>query len=391
MTSRPTVSVYDAESDKIDGSSNMPAVFSAPIRDDLVSFCHSNMALNRRQAHAVYHLAGHEHSAESWGTGRAVARIPRISGSGTHRSGQGAFGNMCRKGRMFAPLKIWRKWQRKVNTNQKRNAVASALAAAACGPLVMARGHKIDDVPELPLVVDSLNKEKTASLLKSLDNLGCAGDLARVNSSKNTRAGQGKLRNSRFTLRKGPLIIYGDENSQVKQSARNLPGVDTCHVSRLNLLQLAPGGHLGRLVIFTKDAFDSLDNVFGTYREKGVQKGGFQLGRSLMSCADLARIINSDQIQTKLRMQRVSTDVSSKGKKNPLKNKTLMQRLNPNSKAARAAEEKAVEARKAARAAALKQKRSKAGKKEKAMRTKRQAALGEGLEESFRVAHQKIP
>ena len=88
MTARPTVSVYDAESDsKIDGSSNMPAVFSAPIRDDLVSFCHSNMALNRRQAHAVYHLAGHEHSAESWGTGRAVARIPRISGSGTHRSG----------------------------------------------------------------------------------------------------------------------------------------------------------------------------------------------------------------------------------------------------------------------------------------------------------------
>merc|ERR1712110_198221 len=223
-TARPTVSVYDAESDKIDGSSTMPAVFTAPIRDDLVTFCHSNMALNRRQAHAVYHLAGHEHSAESWGTGRAVARIPRISGSGTHRSGQGAFGNMCRKGRMFAPLKIWRKWQRKVNTNQKRNAVASALAAAACGPLVMARGHKIDDVPELPLVVDSLNKEKTAALLKSLDNLGCAGDLSRVRSSKNTRAGQGKMRNSRFTLSKGPLIIYGDENSQVKQSARNVPG-----------------------------------------------------------------------------------------------------------------------------------------------------------------------
>merc|ERR1719367_2575028 len=179
MTSRPTVSIYDAESEKIDGSSTMPTVFSAPIRDDLVTFCHSNMALNRRQAHGVYHLAGHEHSAESWGTGRAVARIPRISGSGTHRSGQGAFGNMCRKGRMFAPLKL-------------------------------------DDVPELPLVVDSLNKEKTAQLLKSLDNLGCAGDLTRVRSSKKLRAGQGKMRNSRFTLRKGPLIVYGDENPLVK-------------------------------------------------------------------------------------------------------------------------------------------------------------------------------
>jgi large subunit ribosomal protein L4e len=158
----------------------------------------------------------------------------------------------------------------------------------------------------------------------------------------------------------------------------------------LNLLQLAPGGHIGRLIVFTKDAFESLDNIFGTYRERGVQKGGFQLGRNMMSCADLARIINSDQIQSKLRMQRVNTDVSSKGKKNPLKNKTLMQRLNPNSKAARAAEEKAIEARKTARAAALKQKRSKAGKKEKAVRTKRHNALEEGLEESFRVAHQAI-
>lgn len=184
MTSRPTVSVYDADTEAIDGSANMPSVFSAPIRDDLVQFCHSNMALNRRQAHGVYHMAGHEHSAESWGTGRAVARIPRISGSGTHRSGQGAFGNMCRKGRMFAPLKIWRNWHRKVNLNQKRNAVASALAASACAPLVQARGHRIDSVPELPLVVNILNGSTTKGLLASLGNLGAGDDLTRVRKSK---------------------------------------------------------------------------------------------------------------------------------------------------------------------------------------------------------------
>jgi ribosomal protein L4 len=33
-------------------------------------------------------------SAESWGTGRAVSRIPRVPGGGTHRAGQGAFGNV---------------------------------------------------------------------------------------------------------------------------------------------------------------------------------------------------------------------------------------------------------------------------------------------------------
>lgn len=52
-------------------------------------------------------------------TGRAVARIPRVSGGGTHRAGQGAFGNMCRSGRMFAPTKTWRKWHVKLSQGQK--------------------------------------------------------------------------------------------------------------------------------------------------------------------------------------------------------------------------------------------------------------------------------
>jgi hypothetical protein len=48
----------------------------------------ASMAKNRRQAYAVSEKAGHQTSAESWGTGRAVARIPRVGGGGTHRSGQ---------------------------------------------------------------------------------------------------------------------------------------------------------------------------------------------------------------------------------------------------------------------------------------------------------------
>lgn len=69
---------------------------------------------------------------------------------------------------MFAPLKIWRKWHAKCNVNQRRHAVASALAASACPPLVMARGHRIDKIPELPLVVDGLKGNQTKDLLASL-------------------------------------------------------------------------------------------------------------------------------------------------------------------------------------------------------------------------------
>jgi len=89
-------------------------------------------------------ISGHQTSAESWGTGRAVARIPRVRGGGTHRSGQGAFGNMCRGGRMFAPTKTWRRWHRRINVNQKRYALCSALAASAIPALVMSKGMYID-------------------------------------------------------------------------------------------------------------------------------------------------------------------------------------------------------------------------------------------------------
>merc|ERR1711966_176380 len=146
MAARPLVSVQsgsDAESSK---QVELPAVFLAPIRPDIVQFVHTSMNKNKRQAYAVNKDAGHQTSAQSWGTGRAVARIPRVAGGGTSRAGQGAFGNMCRGGRMFAPTKSYRKWTRKVSVNQRRYAVVSAIAASAIPALVMARGHKVDEV-----------------------------------------------------------------------------------------------------------------------------------------------------------------------------------------------------------------------------------------------------
>lgn len=137
---------------------------------------------------------------------------------------------------MFAPLKTWRRWHRKININQKRHAVASALAASAVTPLVFARGHRVNDVPELPLVLNNLNAETTKTLLTTLRKFGVGEELKRTRESRKIRQGHGKMRNSRYVVRKGPLIIYGDENNLVKRTARNLPGVDTLHVGRLNLL-----------------------------------------------------------------------------------------------------------------------------------------------------------
>merc|ERR1711896_104294 len=195
MAARPTVTVQST-TDDADSSTQLPAVFLAPIRPDIVQFVHTSMNKNRRQAYAVNKDAGHQTSAESWGTGRAVARIPRVPGGGTHRAGQGAFGNMCRGGRMFNPTKTWRKWHRKINTNQKRYAVCSALAASALPSLVMARGHKVDQVPECPLVVDSAIEavNKTAKAMKVLAAIGASDDVDKSKASRQIRSGKGKMR-----------------------------------------------------------------------------------------------------------------------------------------------------------------------------------------------------
>lgn len=73
-------------------------------------------------------------------------------------------------------------------------------------------------------------------------------------------------------MRKGPLVIYKNTNVKLVKAVRNIPGVEICNVNRLNLLQLAPGGHLGRFVIWTQDAFAELDTIFGTYANRGSQK-----------------------------------------------------------------------------------------------------------------------
>jgi len=328
--SRPLVSVYDPEiADSVVSTVTLPAVFTAPIRSDVVHYVHTLIAKNSRQAYAVAHRAGMESPAISWGTGRAVSRIPRVPGGGTSRSGQGAFGNMCRGGRMFAPTKIWRQWHKKVSVNQRRYAVASALAATAVPALVMARGHRIENVPEIPLVLsDSLNNvKKTKDASSILARIGADADVTKAKESRKIRSGAGKSRNRRYVQRRGPLVIY-DVSEGLDKAFRNISGVDLAVVDNLSLLDLAPGGHLGRFVIWTKGAFEKLDSLFGTYDESAQFKSGFNLPRSFMTNADLTRIINSDEIQSIVRPALKSKMVLPK-KTNPLRNKAARVALNP--------------------------------------------------------------
>ncbi|XP_057286512.1 60S ribosomal protein L4 isoform X4 [Pezoporus wallicus] len=332
---RPLISVYSEKGEALGKNVTLPAVFKAPIRPDVVNFVHTNLRKNNRQPYAVSELAGHQTSAESWGTGRAVARIPRVRGGGTHRSGQGAFGNMCRGGRMFAPTKTWRRWHRRVNTTQKRYAICSALAASALPALVMSKGHRIEEIPELPLVVEdkveSYKKTKEAVLL--LKKLKAWNDIKKVYASQRMRAGKGKMRNRRRIQRRGPCIIYNEDNGIIR-AFRNIPGITLLDVNKLNLLRLAPGGHVGRFCIWTESAFRKLDDLYGTWRKAATLKSDYNLPMHKMTNTDIGRIMRSQEIQKALRApkKKIRRRVL---KKNPLKNLRIMIKLNPYAKTMR--------------------------------------------------------
>lgn len=329
-TVRPVVSIYDSgnPSEKT-GSVPMPIALTIPLRPDLVRYVHTNVSKNKRQAYAVTPRAGYETAAESWGTGRAVARIPRAPGGGTHRAGQATFGNQARGGGMFCPTKIWRRWHRRVNVTQKRQAVVTCLAASSLPPLVMARGHRIGAVSELPLVVSNgiESVQKTKQAVELLKGVGCEEELQRIADSRKVRAGKGKMRNRRYVSRLGPLVIY-DEDNGIVRSMRNIPGVETMSVSRLNILRLAPGGNFGRFLIWTEGAFKKLNEIYGTLKSGAPLKKGFSLPRAPMENADVARIINSTEVQSCLK-PKLEPPKRFSVKKNPLKNMGVMAKLNP--------------------------------------------------------------
>ncbi|KAF3821814.1 hypothetical protein GH733_009856 [Mirounga leonina] len=189
------------------------------------------------------------------------AQISRVPGSGTQSSGQGAFGNMCRGGCVFAPTKARHHWHRIVNTTQQRYAMCSALAASALPALVMSKGHQTEEIPELVLVkTESYKETKEAVLL--LKKLKAWNDSKKVYASEQMGDGKSQMR---------PCVLYSEDNGIMK-AFRNILGITLLNVSKLSTLKLVPGEHVGRFCIWTESASRSLDDLRGTWRKAASLK-----------------------------------------------------------------------------------------------------------------------
>ena len=212
------------------------------------------------------------------------------------------------------------------------------MAASSVPALLLARGHQISTVPEVPLVINSevfasAAIARTSAALGLLKSVGATPDIEKVKKSRKLRAGKGKLRGRRHRQRRGPLVVYDPEvdGKELARAFRNIAGVETSSVFSLNLLQLAPGGHLGRFIIWTSSAFKALDTIYGSTTTPSALKKDFLLPSNVVSQADIGRLINSSEIQSVIRAAKGEARTKRAGvqKKNPLQNKQVLLRLNP--------------------------------------------------------------
>ncbi|MFW9925447.1 MAG: 50S ribosomal protein L4 [Candidatus Thorarchaeota archaeon] len=243
----------------------LPSHFDTPYRPDVIKRAVLSVQSRKRQPHGVDELAGKRNTAQSWQTGHGRSRMPRIKGSGTSAANKAGFAPGTVGGRVAHPPEARKVIVERINSKENRLAIRSAIAASANPEFVKARGHKIDNVPQIPMVVsDKLESVSTTKeVFEALIYLGLGDDLDRASNGRNIRAGKGKMRGRKMKTPKSLLIVVGSD-SGIGKAARNLPGVDITEVHGLNAELLAPGTHPGRLVVWTKSAIDRLEkeNLF---------------------------------------------------------------------------------------------------------------------------------
>lgn len=169
-------------------------------------------------------------------------------------------------------------------------------------------------------------------------------------------------------------MVYANDNVSLVKAFRNIPGVETINVNRLSLKALAPGGQLGRFVIYTQSAIQTLDSLFGNDRKVGQLKKGYQMLKPVLANADVSRLINSNEIQSVVNPVKTTFVAHYKQKKNALKNKKHMDALNPLAEETRKAARLTNDKNRQARQDAIGKKRSVSKDQKKALNQRKVAS-----------------
>ncbi|ADD03803.1 50S ribosomal protein L4 [Natrialba magadii ATCC 43099] len=234
------------------GSVDLPAVFDTQYRPDLIARAVRVAQANRKQDYGADEFAGKRTPAESFGSGRGMAHVPRQDGR-ARRVPQAV------KGRKAHPPKAEKDWSESINTKEKKLAVRSAIAATTDAEIVAERGHAFDDDAEIPVVVSDEFEDlhKTQEVVEFLEAAGLEDDIKRADEGRSVRAGQGKARGRKYKTPTSILFVTSSETGP-SRAARNLAGADVATAAEVNAEDLAPGAQPGRLTVWTESALEEV-------------------------------------------------------------------------------------------------------------------------------------
>ena len=246
----------------------LPYQFEESIREDIIARAVIAEQTKKYQPKGVFKLAGFQTTAEYRGRkeaygsikNRGISRLPR------EKLPKGRFGKVriipfAVKGRRAHPPKPEKILIEKINEKEYRKAISSAIAATAKKEFVAARGHILNGVKELPLIVENKFEDikKTKEVLNCLKALGLENEFQRA-EKRNRRSGVRERRKGGYKTPKTVLIIVSD-NKSIAKAANNLPGVDVKTIKNLDASSLAPGAQSGRLTVWSKDAIEELKKM----------------------------------------------------------------------------------------------------------------------------------
>ncbi|WP_338739272.1 50S ribosomal protein L4 [Haloplanus salilacus] len=228
------------------GTVDLPEVFETAYRPDLIKRAVLAAQANRKQAYGADPYAGLRTPAESFGSGRGMAHVPR-------ENGQGARVPQTVGGRKAHPPKAEKDQGKGINDKERKLAIRSAIAATTDADRVAERGHEFDEDLDLPLVVDDEFEDlvKTREVVDLLESLGVHADVERADEGRSVKAGQGKARGRKYREPSSILFVTSEEPSK---AARNLAGADVTTAAEVNAEELAPGTDAGRLTLWTESA-----------------------------------------------------------------------------------------------------------------------------------------
>nr|AJS12252.1 50S ribosomal protein L4P [uncultured archaeon] len=249
------------------GGLKLPEQFSEDIRPDLIKRAVLAQQNNTRQRYGASPRAGKRSSSKlsrrrrnyrgSYGIG--ISRVPRkiMSRHGTRMNWVGAMAPGTVGGRRANPPKPDKDYTQKINKQERRKAIRSAITATVSREIVEKRGHIAPK--DYPFIIEESFEKitKTKDVISALKLLGFEGDLTRA-EGKTIRYGKGKLRGRKYKKRKGPLIVVSDKCSALK-AANNIPGIDIVSIKSLNTELLAPGCVPGRLTLWTESAIKIME------------------------------------------------------------------------------------------------------------------------------------